>query len=162
MTAIDWIALAIVLGSLATGLMRGFIREAFSLAAWVVAFFAAQMFSPAVAAFIPGIGQEGLRHAAAVVIIFVLVLILAQLLATSLAKLTHVVGLGGLDHLLGMFFGLLRGAAWLIFLTLLAGLTALPRSSAWQESAVGGPATAAAERVIPWLPHDLAALIRFR
>jgi len=47
-------------------------------------------------------------------------------------------------------------------LTLLAGLTALPRSSAWQESAVGGPATAAAERVIPWLPHDLAALIRFR
>jgi membrane protein required for colicin V production len=161
MTAIDWIALAILIGSLITGLIRGFVREAFSLVAWGIAFIAARTFWPAVAAFIPGVGQEGLRQAAAMVIIFVLVLILAQLLASVLARLMKAAGLGGFDHVLGLFFGVARAGAVLILLTLLVGLTALPRSRAWQESLVGGPITVAAQKVIPWLPHDLAVLIRF-
>jgi membrane protein required for colicin V production len=161
MTAIDWIALAVLMGSLITGMLRGFVREAFSLAAWVIAFVAARTFWPAVAVYIPGVGQAGLRQAAAMVIIFVLVLILSQLLATVLTKALDAVGLGGLDHTLGLCFGVARAGAILVMLTLLAGLTALPRSEAWRASMVGAPAVTVAKKVIPWLPHDLAALIRF-
>lgn len=161
MTAIDWIALAILAGSLVMGLLRGFVREALSLAAWVVAFLAARLFSPALAQLIPGIAEEGLRQAAAIVLIFVGVLILAHLLAALLAGLLKWVGLGGLDSLLGMLFGAARALVVLVLLTLVAGLTALPRSEAWRASLVHGPLELAALKVIPWLPEDLAALIRF-
>lgn len=161
MTAVDWIALAILAGSLVLGLMRGFIREAFSLAAWVVAFLAARIFSPAVAAVIPGIDQEGLRQAAAIVVVFVAVLVLAQLLGAALAKLMQAAGLGSVDRSLGMLFGVGRAVVILILLTLAAGVTALPRSEAWRASVVHGPLEFVAQKIIPWLPEDLAALIRF-
>ncbi|MDD3528473.1 MAG: CvpA family protein [Gallionellaceae bacterium] len=161
MNAIDWIALAILAGSLAMGLMRGFVREALSLAAWVAAFLAARLFSPALAPLIPGIAEAGLREAAAIVLIFVGVLILAHLLAALLANLLKWAGLGGLDRLLGMLFGTARALVVLVLLTLVAGLTALPRSEAWQASLVHGPLELAAQKIIPWLPDDLAALIRF-
>ena len=161
MTAIDWVALAVLAGSLILGFMRGFVREAFSLAAWIAAFLAARAFSPVVAAWIPGIGQEGLRQAAAVVVIFIGVLIAAQLLAVVLSKLLHLAGLGGFDRMLGMLFGACRAAVALVLLTLAAGLTALPRSEAWRDSLVHGPLEIVASKVLPWLPDDLAALIRF-
>jgi len=161
MTAIDWIAVAILAGSLMMGLLRGFVREAFSLAAWIVAFLAARAFSPALATVIPGIGQEGLRQAAAIVLVFIGVLILAHLLAALLSNLMKLAGLGGFDRVLGMLFGAARAAVVLVLLTLVAGLTALPRSEAWRNSLVHGPLEVVAGKVIPWLPEDLAALIRF-
>ncbi|NTV95053.1 MAG: CvpA family protein [Thiobacillus sp.] len=161
MTAVDWIALAILAGSLIMGLIRGFVREAFSLAAWILAFLAARLFSPALAAHVPGIEQEGLRQAAAIVLIFIGVLVAAQIIAAVLAKLVKLAGLGGFDRMLGMLFGLARASVVLVALTLVAGLTALPRSEPWRASLVHGPLELAALKVIPWLPKDLAALIRF-
>lgn len=161
MTAIDWIALAIVAGSLLLGMIRGFVREALSLAAWVAAFLAARIFAPALAAHIPGIAQEGLRQAVAIALIFIGVLVLAQVLAHLLAKLVKWAGLGGLDSMLGMLFGVARAGVLLVLLTLVAGLTAVPLSEPWRHSLVHGPLEQAAVKVIPWLPKDLAALIRF-
>lgn len=161
MTVIDWIALAILAASLILGLIRGFIREALSLAAWVAAFVAARLFSPALAGHIPGIAEPGLRQAAAIALIFVGVLILGQVLAHILAKLVKLIGLGGLDSLLGMLFGAARAGVVLVVLTLVAGLTALPRSEPWRHSLVHGHLEHVAAKVIPWLPKDLAAMIRF-
>jgi membrane protein required for colicin V production len=161
MTAVDWIALAILVASLVIGMVRGFMREALSFAAWIGAFFAARMFSHQVAALIPGLDQEGLRQVAAVVVIFVLVLVLAHLLALAGGKLMKATGLGGLNHFMGMVFGAARAAVILVLLTLVAGMTALPRSQTWQNSLVGQPMVEVARQVIPWLPSDLAALIRY-
>jgi membrane protein required for colicin V production len=161
MTAIDWIALAILFGSLVLGVMRGFVREAFSLAAWIMAFLAARAFSPTLAALIPGIEQEGLRQAAAIVVIVIVVLIVVHLAGAMLSGLLKMVGLGGFNRLLGMLFGMTRATVVLVLLTLVAGLTALPRSEAWQTSVAHGPLEVVAKKVIPWLPDDLAALIRF-
>lgn len=161
MTAIDWIALAILAGSLVLGVLRGFVREAFSLAAWIAAFLAARAFSPALATLIPGIEQEGLRQAAAIVVIVIGVLVAAHLSAALLSGLLKMAGLGGFDRFLGMLFGVVRAAVVMVLLTLVAGLTALPRSEAWRASLAHGPLELAANQVIPWLPKDLAALIRF-
>ncbi|MFZ5484972.1 MAG: CvpA family protein [Pseudomonadota bacterium] len=161
MTAIDWIVLAILAGSMILGLLRGFVREAFSLASWVLAFIAARTLSPVVAQMIPGIDQEGLRQAAAIVVVFIAVLVLARLASAALAGLLKWAGLGGLDRTLGLLFGAVRAALLLVFLALLAGLTALPRSEAWRGAWSHGPLEAGAKAFIPWLPMDLAALIRF-
>ena len=161
MTAVDWIALAVLVASLTLGLLRGFVREALALLAWVAAFVAAKFFAPQVALWIPGIDQPGLRQAAAIVIIVLLVLILAHMLAIVIGKLIKVAGLGGLNHFLGMLFGVARAGVLLVLLTLVAGMTALPCSPAWKHSLVGQPLVTAAQSVLPWLPGELAALIRF-
>jgi membrane protein required for colicin V production len=161
MTAVDWIALAILVASLIVGMLRGFAREAFSLAAWIGAFVAVRMYSHQLAELIPGLDQAGLREVAAVVIIFVVVLVVAQLLAMASSKLLKATGLGGLNHFMGMLFGAGRAAAILVLLTLVAGMTSLPRSQTWQNSLVGRPMVEVARQVIPLLPSDLAALIRY-
>ncbi len=161
MTAIDWIVFAILAGSVVMGLMRGFVREAFSLAAWVVAFIAARTLSPVVAMMIPGIEQEGLRQAAAIVVVFIAVLVLVHLASALVTGLMKWIGLGGFDRLMGMLFGVLRAAVVLTLLALLAGLSALPRTEAWRASISHGYLEAMAKKTLPWLPDDLAALIRF-
>lgn len=162
MTSIDLIALAILAGSILLGLLRGFTREAFSLGALIVAFLAARQFAPVLAPHLQGLGELGLRYAAALALIFVLVLVLAGLIGMLTAGAVRLAGLGIYDKALGAMFGLARGVAMLVFLTLLAGLTALPRTDAWQVSWVHGSLEAAAARCKPWLPEDLAALIQYQ
>lgn len=161
MTSLDLIAFGILLFSAVLGLMRGLTREVLSLCAWFAAFYAAKSFAPLLAPLIPGLDAPALSHAAALVVIFVAVLILASLLAAALGGLVKVAGLGPYDSLLGGLFGATRGALVLIMLTLLAGLTALPKTRAWQASLVHGHLEQVAIKIKPWLPADLAALIQY-
>lgn len=161
MTSLDLLVLGIVVGSSMLGAWRGFVREAFSLAALMLAFLAAKEFAPALAPLLPGLEGGGLRYAAALVLIFVVVLVAGGLLAVLSAGMLRMAGLGVYDRMLGFAFGLARACAVLVMLTLLAGLTALPASQVWQASLASGPLEDYAVRVKPWLPDDLAALIRF-
>jgi membrane protein required for colicin V production len=161
MTSVDLFALGVFAISLVLGLLRGLTREVLSLLAWCAAFYAAKTFAPLVARFIPGIDSPALSHAAALVLVFVAVLILASLLAAALGGLIKVAGLGAYDSLLGGLFGVLRGSLILLMLTLLAGLTALPKSHAWRTSLIHRPLEQVAGKCKPWLPADLAALIQY-
>jgi len=44
---------------------------------------------------------------------------------------------------------------------LIAGLTALPKTQAWQLALTRAPLEQMASKLHPWLPPDLAALIRY-
>lgn len=161
MTSPDLIALGIFLVSAILGLMRGLTRELLSLLSWFLAFYAAKTFAPVLAPWLPGLDSPGLRHAAALLLIFVAVLIAASLLAAALGGLVKVAGLGPYDSLLGGLFGAVRGVLILLMLTLLAGLTALPKTHAWQASLIHGRLEQAAAKIKPWLPADTAALIQY-
>ena len=160
MSSLDLIALAIFVFSAVLGLMRGLTREALSLLSWFVAFYAAKSFAPMLAPWLPSLAPA-LSHAAALVLIFVAVLIAASLLAAMLGGLVKLVGLGPYDSLLGGLFGAARGSLILLMLTLLAGLTALPKTQTWQASLIHGPLERVAIKIKPWLPTDLAALIQY-
>lgn len=162
MTSLDLLVLGILAGSTVLGLMRGLVREAFSLAAWVLAFLGAKTLAPALAPRLPGFDAPALQHAAALVLVFVAILVAAGLAGMLLASLVKLVGLGGYDRMLGGLFGVLRGVVAVLALTLLAGLTALPKTQSWQQSLARGPLEQAAVKIQPWLPKDLAALIRFQ
>lgn len=162
MTSIDLIALVILLGSAVVGLVRGFTREVFSLGALILAFLAARQFSPWLAPHLPGLGEGALRYAAALLLVFVLVLVLAGIAGMLIGSAVRLAGLGPYDRFLGGLFGLARGGIVLVLLTLLAGLTAMPRSLAWQASWVHAPLEAVALRCKPWLPQDLAELIQYQ
>lgn len=161
MTTLDFIVLGIVGFSTFLGLTRGLTREALSLAAWVLAFLLSKEIAPKIAPLLPGIDTSSLRHAAALVVVFVAILILTSLAGAVLSGLVNLAGLTAYDRILGILFGVLRGVMAVVGLTLLAGLTALPKTKAWHDAWLRPPLEAAAAKLQPWLPKDLAALIRY-
>ena len=162
MTVIDLIALGIVALSCVLGLMRGFVREAMSLAGWVLAFYGARTFAPEVGAWLPGIEDASLRYATALVLIFVAVLLVTGLVSMLLRGMVKLAGLGPHDKAIGVAFGVVRAVLVLLLLGVVAGLTALPKTQAWRDSWSHGWLESAVLYLKPWLPQDLAALIQFQ
>ncbi len=110
MNPVDIVILVILVISTLMGVYRGFVREALSLAAWVVAVYVAWQFAvPGAALLEDHISQISLRVAAAFAIIFVAVLIAVSILSFMLYRLFALTGISGLDRSLGAVFGITRG-----------------------------------------------------
>ncbi|MBI5329606.1 MAG: CvpA family protein [Betaproteobacteria bacterium] len=161
MNSLDITVLGILSGSMVLGLMRGLVRETFSLAAWGMAFLGARQFAPAVAAWLPGADAPGLRHAAALVLTFIVLLLATGFVGGLLSGAMKKAGLGVQDRLLGGIFGIARGGIALAGLTIVAGLTALPKTDFWLQAISRPYLELAAARLLPWLPADLAALLQY-
>lgn len=135
MNIIDLIIVFILGLSAIFALMRGFIRSAISLASWIVACVASFSLCGRFAVFFTYYFQTPfLRTAAAFSAIFLGVLLAGMLLSMVLRGIIKQVGLGGLDRLLGLLFGTLRGALFVSVLLMLASMTPLTSSSFWQQS----------------------------
>jgi membrane protein required for colicin V production len=162
MTWLDYAVAGVLAVSVAVGAWRGLVREVVSLAGWVIAFLAANLFAGPLAAHMPeGIPTPELRVLAAFVAIFVATLILASLMALLLSRLARAAGLGGVDRTLGALFGVARAAILLGAFALLAGLTSLPRQPAWKGSLSGPWLAAGATALGPWLPPAFAERLRY-
>lgn len=107
----DWVVVVILTLSALLSLWRGFAREAISLVSWIAAFIAANLLAMTCADIIGDlIANRTGRYIVAWVLVFVIVLVAGSVLARLFAKLVKVSGLSVLDRMLGMVFGLLRGA----------------------------------------------------
>src|SRR6516225_3273377 len=136
MNAADYLIIATIIVSAAIGALRGFLREAVALGAWLIALFIAWHFSDLIAPHLGGLlaGTE-VRPWAARVIIVTLVLLGAAVGAT----LGHFVRLSifsGTDRLLGLLFGLLRGMVLLGVFVILGQLLRLEGERWWRGSAL--------------------------
>ena len=162
MSWLDYAVLGVTLLSIAWGLWRGLVREVISLAGWVIAFLAANLFAAPLAEVLPqSIPQPELRVVIAFVAIFVVTLTLATLAAVLLSRALKAVGLAGLDRTLGGLFGLARAALIVLAFALVAGLTSLPRQSAWKASWSGPVLGRTVNELKPWLPPALAERLRY-
>ncbi len=161
MSGLDLFVAGVMAISALAGLMRGLVREVFSLGAWVLAFLFAKSLAPILAPMVPGVESEALRHFAAIILVFVIILVLASLSGAVLAGMVKWVGLGFYDKFMGLVFGALRGSLIMLFLTLLAGLTALPQTRFWQDSLLHEQLESGARMAMPWLPSNLSEHIRY-
>ena len=156
LAALDWMLLAVLAISMLYGLWHGLVREFFSLAGWIAAFFFAQGLASAVGQWLPMQGSSPLlRTAAGFAVVLVGVLIVSTLLGWIVSKLLAAVGLGPLDRLLGGVFGLLRGVVLLLALTLLVGLTPLRDHPLWQQSVGAQHLRAGLQWLTPFWPEGL-------
>ncbi len=163
MTEFDYAVLLVVGVSVAVGAIRGLIREAFSLAGWVLAFVAANTWGDDVAVMLrSAIHNEQARVAAAYVVLFVLVLLLMGIAGMLLSRLFKFAGLGLADRGLGAIFGLARGIVVAMALVLAGGLTNLPREPMWRGAVLAPPLETAVIAAKPWLPRDIAERVRYR
>ncbi len=133
----DWAILGILAVSTLVSLVRGFVREALSLATWVLAFVVARLFYGKMAVLLEGtIETPSLRLLIGFVILFVAALIIGSLLSTLLATLVKATGLTGTDRVLGMVFGAFRGAVLVVVTIAVLRMTPLTSDPWWSESAL--------------------------
>lgn len=134
----DWAIVAVIAVSTLIGIWRGFVREALSLAVWVVAFIVAMVFYSALAPwFERWVDTPSIQLLAAWVTLFVGTLLLGGLVNFLLVTLVHATGLGGTDRFLGMLFGFARGLlVVLAILIVLPGVIPVTRDDWWLESAL--------------------------
>lgn len=153
----DYFILGLIGLSMLLSLWRGFIKEALSLATWVVAFVVAWSFSGLFAERLtPWIELPSARAVAAFAGLFLIVLILGALVNFLIGQLVSKTGLSGTDRILGTVFGVARGVVIVAVLVLLAGVTPLPRDPWWQASQL----MPHFERVALWLADFLPAEVK--
>lgn len=162
MTWVDIAILAIIVVSAVVSLLRGFVREALSLATWVLAFWIGFGFSGSLAVyFAEWISIPSLQMAAAFAVLFLATLALGAWLNYLVYKIVEKTGLSGTDRIIGVAFGAARGVLVVVVLVLLAGLTPLPGDPWWGQSRLLGSFETMALWVRGYLPADIAGNVVF-
>lgn len=137
MAWVDYVFVGIVLISVLWGALRGFIREALSLATWILAFVVSLGYGPEFAEQLrPTITSDPLRLIAGYAVPFFGVLLVGGLLIWIISWMVRGAGLAPLDRMLGSGFGLLRGGFIVVALVIVAGFTALGREPWWRQSQI--------------------------
>lgn len=132
---VDWAIIAVIAISSLISLKRGFIKEALSLAIWILAGVVAWMFGGALAEHLVGVIETpSVRVIAACAILFVATLLVGALISFLIGELIRVTGLSGTDRVLGMVFGAARGALLVVLLVGLLSLAPVQEDIWWQQS----------------------------
>jgi membrane protein required for colicin V production len=148
----DYAILATILISILVGLLRGFIKEVFSLVIWALAFLVAYHYGGNVAALMEDhVSLPSARMAMGFAGLFIGVLLVGGLVNYLVGRLVESTGLSGTDRLLGGAFGAARGLAMVIACLLVMGFTPLPADPWWKESAL-------IQRLLPTLQWSAAFL----
>ena len=137
MSTVDYFFLGLVLLSIGAGFVRGFFKEAISLATWILATFLALKFGDLFSGFFDNyFGSPVLQLWAGRVSMFVLIVIAGTLTNHLINALLDNSGLSTTDHFLGMIFGLVRGVLLVGLLVILGEGLALDEEQWWKDSRV--------------------------
>jgi membrane protein required for colicin V production len=155
---IDFTLIGLVFICVVLGLLRGLIKEVFSLAFWILATWVSLRFSPefcrigslpiatlppslaVVAGFLESaICQPAARPLASFVALFIITLSFGGLIGFLLGVVIEKNRLSFMDRFGGMIFGAVRGMAVITVVVIVAGLTPLPKDSWWTESTLIPP-----------------------
>lgn len=125
----NWVdcAIVVVMGvSMLISLVRGFVREALSLATWIVSIWVGIHYYTTASYWLqPHVSSAPIRMAIAFFILFFLTLLVGSLISFVLVKFIQKTGLTGTDRTLGLVFGLARGFI-VVSIALLIGQMILP------------------------------------
>jgi membrane protein required for colicin V production len=115
MTLVDWIIVVVLAMAVLTGIARGFFRSAFSLAGLVLGLTLAAWNYWRLAALLKMmIHSVELADAISFIVIALLVMAVAAILGSLLAKFFEKVGFGCLDRLAGGLFGFVEGLVFVM------------------------------------------------
>jgi membrane protein required for colicin V production len=131
----DYVVIAAVIISALVGAMRGFLREAVALAAWIIALFIAWHFSDLIEPHLGGLlSGSYVKPWAARVIIVLLILLIGAGVGSLLSHFVRLSMFSGMDRFLGFVFGVLRGLVLLGVFVILAQALRLDGDRWWRQS----------------------------
>ena len=115
----DYIVIGIIALSGLIAFFRGFVQETLSLLLWIIAFAAAMFLNAYLDPyFINYIDSPEIRRILTIITVYVGIIFLGGLIIKLLRGLVHWSGMGGLDRLLGVLFGFLRGMLLIVVIYL--------------------------------------------
>jgi membrane protein required for colicin V production len=131
----DYIVLAVIVLSAIVGAIRGFVREAIALCAWIVALFLAWHFSDLIEPHLGGLlAGSDVKPWAARVIIVALVLLIGAALGAIVGHYMRLSMFSGVDRFLGLLFGAARGVVLIGVFVILGQLLKLDGEPWWRHS----------------------------
>jgi membrane protein required for colicin V production len=156
----DWVLIAIAVFFALKGIIKGAVREVFSLAAMLSACFAAFWYYPLVLPYIqPHIAAKGGQLAIACLSIFLAVWIAVNLAGFLIEKFLKLIWLGFFDHAAGLAVGAAK--AYLLACVLVIGLLVVPLG---HEALKGSRLTLYTlpliTRALPYFPEGLRKMIK--
>ena len=135
MITVDYIILAIIVISAVMGLVRGLLREAIAVITWFLAIVLAWSFGASLEPHLGGIlVGSPLRIWAARVIIFVGVLLLGGAISVIVSHYVRVSMFAGMDKLLGLVFGVIRGIVIVGAFTIAVQALRMDEDESWKRS----------------------------
>lgn len=159
---LDYVIIGIIVVSTVISLVRGFVREAFSLAIWILAFWLSWSFFRALGGvFQPWLDSPTARLGVAFAVLMIASLLVGGLINYLVIQLVEHSGMSGTDRLVGMVFGAARGVLLVAVLVLLSGLTTLPQENWWRASRTAPYFEELAFWLRDLLPKDLAEHFRY-
>lgn len=136
MNGADYLLIGVLAFSIVLGMVRGFVREAIALLAWLGGLWLAWRYSPVVEPMLDGLIDDPPASTwVARAVIVIAVVITGWMLA---ALLTYVLRHSSLsimvDRLLGLFFGVLRGMVVIAVFVMLGATVQLDEARWWKQS----------------------------
>ena len=163
MTLFDYLAIAIVFLSMVLGGFRGMVKEVFSLANLILAFWVANRFGGDLVVYMDW--AEGLSPAMKALLGCAVaclgVLVVGGIVIALLSRIMTAAGLGFADRGMGLAFGIGRGVLIVLILVTAAGFTSLPSKPFWREAALSPIAVDAIVELKPHLPETVAKWVRY-
>ena len=137
LSEVDFVILGILALSALIGFMRGFFREAMSLAIWAGAVIITLAYTDRIATLLPieRVESQQARATISAVVLFAGTLFAGNLINWLLVRIMARKTLSGADRVIGVFFGMLRGLI-IVSLLVLAGnlVPELKQEPWWMES----------------------------
>ncbi|MET0379062.1 MAG: CvpA family protein [Spongiibacteraceae bacterium] len=128
----DWTIVAILGISCLISLMRGFVREALSLIAWLAASFVAIAYhQPLADVFARWIETPSIRDLLAYLALFIGTLLVGTLINSLIGSMLKASGLTGFDRVLGLVFGAARGLLIVLALVILLPMVIPVNQDPW-------------------------------
>lgn len=135
MPIIDILIAVALLISIVVGLFRGFVKEAISIAALLVAIWAALYFGPEIGDVSKSwIKSEELQTWFGRILVFTVILSLGGLIGWGISKLVRLSVLSGIDRLVGAIFGAARGVLFVALFILGGQYAGFDNDRWWLES----------------------------
>jgi len=135
MPVIDILIASAVIISIVVGFIRGFVKEALSIASLLIAIWAALYFGPAVGDVSESwLSSEELQMWFGRVLVFAIILSLGGLLGWGISKLVRLSVLSGIDRLLGCVFGTMRGILFLAIFIIGGQFAGFDNDDWWLQS----------------------------
>lgn len=148
----DWVIIGVLGLSTLTGIIRGFVRESIALATWVLALFIAYKTYEDFSSVFTTISTPILKQSISFFLIFMSILIGGGLLNFWLSKMVRWTGFGWVDRTVGLFFGIGRGALFILFLI----ICAMPTEEEWFTKSYFIPKIEPyTEKIMAKIPEDL-------
>jgi len=156
MPVIDIIIAAAILVSVVVGFLRGFMKEAISIAALLLAIWAALYLGPSVGDVSSSwLSSEELQTWFGRILVFAVVLVVGSLVGWILSKIVRLSPLSSIDRFFGSLFGAARGILLLAVFVLGGEFAGFSENAWWQESTLIPRVAVVAEWIREMAPQGL-------